>query len=182
MTSEGGHHHLRSKRSPPSTTATDALFLAAHACSCVPYRYPNEPVVHTALGHLLLSKDNSANVNSDDSYDNDNRNDSDGDVNDEVYNKNRKRRIDRCLRLDTLERATASFRRAIDASKLDNSPFVPATRGLAVALCRHRLMLEPTAAGNALHENNNDGEGQEVSSVLGVVICYASKRFRVKNV
>lgn len=154
-------------------------------------------MVHTALGHLLLSKENNTNVKSDndyDAHDNNNNNnsdsDQDSDIKDEADNKNRKKRIDRCLRLNILERAAASFRRAMDAAKFNNHPFVPATRGLAVALCRRRLMLEPTAAGNALHKNNNDGESQEVRSVFGgkdgivichrIVICHTWKRFCMK--
>lgn len=120
------------------------MFHATYDQRCWPFlrRYSNDPAAHTALGFFLLARDHNNNNHSSSRSRNDDGSDNDLSV------------------LGDLESATAAFRRAIRASRYENSTFVPATRGLAVAVRRRRLTT-PTATGDA-SRINDDGESEQV--------------------
>lgn len=117
-------------------------------------RYPTDPTVHTALGYFLLARDHNSNSGS-------NRNSNNGGGSD-------------LSGQDDLERATTAFRRATRASRQENAFFVPAARGLAVAVRRRRL-ITPTVAGDALKNSKDGKRDEQVGEYCGAERAYTGR-------
>lgn len=114
----------------------------------LPPRFSQDPAGLAALGYVLLSTSNSGSSGSN------------------------RHGVGNPEGLEKLGRAIAAFRGAINVSQA-NSPFVPATRGLAVALRRRRLMIgcatqegrTPLRGPGDATSNNSDGENRQVGRV-----------------
>lgn len=78
--------------------------------------------------------------------------------------------------LENLARASAAFRAAIDVSEPDHHVFVPALRGLAVAIRRRRLAMRSSSLGQhpqdyagvgGSPDGKDDGQNLQVHGIFG---------------